>query len=683
MAPRALYNAAFSALQAARYEKATELAEEFLDRFPEEPLTGDARFVAAESRLLSGQVAAAADAYGTLLKRRDASGSQTDDSSQRPIWVLRAATAFNAAGRFEKTVNLVREEAQSLPDPSRRAEAQILLGQALLGSDRPAEAADAFRRGHEASPEGPRASEARLRAGQAELAAGNRDAAVEAWKQLIADDPDTRMAAQAEYKVAQLASREGDHGRAVESFERVIASDRDPALHPFALYGKGWAEMQRDNHAEAIESLDRVLASTEPSHPIHNDALLARGISRRHAEQFDAAREDLEAYLQRKPRGINLGHALYELALIEQRDRSHEAAAERLQRLADRVPDYPSMGDVLYELGWSFRELGEDTAAADAFTRLVEEFPDSSLAGEAAYFLGQRRYQEKDWKAAAEKFRAAASSSDDDEVTEKALYRLGWALFKLGQFDEAREAFRKQVEAHPSGRLFLDALMMVGQIDFRDGRYETALESLGEARGVIAQRDETAENLRDGEERQVRELVLLRGGQSAAQLERWDTAIGWYDELRERFPATRYLPQVFYELGFAYQQNGDRDRAFQLYAEVADKYRNEVAARARFMMGEIRFAQERYEAAIPEFQRVMFGFGAEEAPEAIKNWQVKSAFEAGRCAEALMRDASKESSRTRSREIASKFYRYVVEKHPQHELAPKSRERLEELKQPS
>ena len=174
-------------------------------------------------------------------------------------------------------------------------------------------------------------------------------------------------------------------------------------------------------------------------------------------------------------------------------------------------------------------------------------------------------------------------------------------------------------------------------------------------------------------------MAFLHGGQSAAQLKQWDRAIEWYDELRKRFPNTAYLPQVFYETGFAYQQSGDTPKALRFFAEVSDNYRNELAARARFMMGEIHFANKDFDKAIPEFQRVMFGFGADKAPEKIKNWQAKSGFEAARCSELLMQTAQTNAARTKSQKLSRDFYNYVIEKHPRHELARNSRQRLEAL----
>ena len=94
---------------------------------------------------------------------------------------------------------------------------------------------------------------------------------------------------------------------------------------------------------------------------------------------------------------------------------------------------------------------------------------------------------------------------------------------------------------------------------------------------------------------------------------------------------------------------GNKSEALKFFGEVADNYRNELAARARFMMGEIYFSDRAFDKAIPEFQRVMFGFGAEKAPDRIKNWQAKSGFEAARCSELLTQLAKTTASKNRAR----------------------------------
>lgn len=669
LAPRALYNAAFSALQVGDPAKALTLASEFMKNFSGDTLTPDVRFVAAEGQLLTGKLDEAAKTYRELI------ASTNPNNIQRPVWLLRAATTSNASGKFDETIKLLTDEIETLSMPSQKADAKMLIGQAHLSAGRPADAADAFAAAVSADPKGHRSDEAELMVGQAKLVAGKTDQAIKAWNALINANPKTRMADQARYKLAQVASGNADYEAAIGFFDQILNSDRDPGLQPYARYGKAFANLQAGDYDAAMSDVE-VMLDRYPNHPLSAEATLTRGIVNRNQKRYDAARSDLETFLAIPPRGTNLGHALYELALVEQAEKKPAAAAEHLQRLVAEVPGYPAMDKVLYELGWSMQESGQDDAAMKHFQTLVTKYPDATLVPEASYFLGQRNYVAGQWKAAAEQFAKAAEKSNDPALSEKSLYRLGWSHFKTEAYDQAETAFAKQTEKHPDGALSLDAMMMVGECNFKKGDYDAALASYIVARKRMEAKNESSTTIRDAAERQVRELTLLHGGQSAAQLKDWDMAIDWYGELRDRFPTSNYLSQVFYETGFAYQQKGDSVQALKFFGEVADNFRNEIAARARFMMGEIHFADRKFDLAIPEFQRVMFGFGADQAPDSIKNWQAKSGFEAGRCSELLAQIARTPASKEKANAIAVKFFQYVVEKHPDHELADQSKERL-------
>jgi tetratricopeptide (TPR) repeat protein len=149
--------------------------------------------------------------------------------------------------------------------------------------------------------------------------------------------------------------------------------------------------------------------------------------------------------------------------------------------------------------------------------------------------------------------------------------------------------------------------------------------------------------------------------------------------LIEQPPEPTVLAQAYYERGWARQQLGQTEPALEDYEQAATRSRDEVGARARFMRGELLFAQKQHDLAMRDFMRVMYGFGGDQAPAAVRNWQAKSGFEAGRCAEVLLGKAPHATARQKHLADARKFYQFVVEKHGQHELASQAKKRLDEL----
>lgn len=670
LAPRILYNAAITALQLGQPQKALEFTNRFTAGYKDHLLGPDMRYIAAEAHLLSGDAAKAVDQYQQLLQ-------EAGDNPQRSLWLLRYAAAAYAAGHYDEVIERLTAELASLSEGSQRAEAYFLIGSSHLASQRPAEAARALQQGIDADPTGVRATEMRLRLASAQHAAGDTAAAKATWQQIIQDTPESPYADQARYQLAQRASEAGEMAAAVELYDQLLREGAAAALRPYALYGRGWSLLQMKDYSAALDPLNELL-DQHPQHSLVDDARLARGVCLRRLGKNEEASEDLQTYLEGTPQGTNLGHALYELAMIDREQGRPDAAAEKLQRVVDQVPDYPALSDVLYELAWSLRDAGKSEEAAAQFTNFTSRFPEAEQAAEASYLVGQHHYEARAWQNAAEAYAQAAEQASDPGLREKSLYRLGWSHFQQGQYAEAEEVFTRQAEAYPDGKLSIDALMMIGESHFKRADYQKALAAFERARAVILERDGDGKKFTVPAEQQVRELVFLHGGQSAGQLGRWQEAIAWYQQLRDRYPASSYLPQVFYETGYAHQQLDNDAEALKFYAEVADNYRDATAARARFMMGEIYFKRRELAPAIAEFKRVMYGFGAEAAAEPIKDWQAKSGFEAGRCAELLIQDNTGER-RQKAIEIARRYYQYVTELHPQHELAAKARQRLDVL----
>jgi len=674
LAPRALYNAAFFALQLGRPDEAAKLSDTFENQYSDDALFGDVGFIGAEAELAAGNVQAAARRYEKLI-----ADTSLDDNPQRPLWILRGGATLQRAGRPDAAIEMLQSQSESLARSAQQAEAELLIGQAHLAAGRAAQAAGAFRKSRQTDDDWARAGEAALLEGTALRNDGQIDQATRVWTALADRDGSDRMADQARFKLGQLAAEQGDHARAVEQFTAILRSGRDPGLIPYATYGKARAEIAKQDFQAATETLGPWLKATE-THPLKNEAMMAQGIALRNLDDLAAADDVFSEALAGDPRGAVLAGLLYESALVDVEQENEDAAIRKLRRVIKEVPGYREMDKVAYELGWTLREAGQEDQAEKQFRQFLKDFADSPDVAEAAYFVAQREYGRENWVEAAKHYELAADRATETDLSEKALYRTGWARFKADELEASESAFRRQAEEHPDGRLLMDALMMIGESSFKAKEYARAIESYSRARTRIRQNGEDSRSLKDAAERQVRELILLHGGQSAALLKKWDEALGWYGELRQRFPNSAYLAQVFYETAYVHQQSGDPEEALKFYGQVAQKYRNSVAARSRFMMGEIYFDRKQYDQAITEFQRVMFGFGADKAPASVKTWQAKSGYEAARCSEQLMQQAKTGAAENQAKEFAVKFYSYVIEKHPGDELAGKAADRLKVLK---
>ena len=473
-------------------------------------------------------------------------------------------------------------------------------------------------------------------------AADDDDATIE---RLIADFPDASAAALARGRY-RLATLRPDDPQTADLY-RAAADDGDDGVRPAALWG--WATTllgDDDRAAEADEPLTRLI-DAHPDHPLVTDARLRRGLLRSRTDRDDEAAADLRGYLA---------------------------------RTADDYAAADTRATAHYELAAIADRRGDDDAAAAEMRRVLNESPDSPLAVDAAAFIAAKADADGDLQTAAEMYDLAAGSSPDSRPLR---YRQGWAQFKSGNFDAAATTFEKLAADTPPDATDtptrLEALSMAGQSRFESGDDDAAARSFEAAREIISTRDVRYDKTVDAGRSRLQQLVLLRGGQSAARRGQHAAAVEWFEELGDRFPSGDFIPQMFFESGRSLAELGRDDEALESLRQVAEKYRDATAARARFWMGEIRFGRGEHAEALRDYQRVMFGFGADRADDSIKPWQARAGFEAARVAESMAAEADSESGKDKAVGYARKFYRYVTETHPNHDLASRATERLSEL----
>lgn len=667
VAARANYNLAFASLQTQQYDNALKWTDRFLQTYKEDPLRADVGYIGAEAALLKGDAENAATRYGKLLE-------ENKDNPSRNLWVLRLNRARNMAGQFDKVISALGPQIERLPSKSLQAEAYFIVGSSYFFSNK----ADAAQKQLELSlnqdSKWAQADEVMFLLAQVLAQRGKVQDSVKALERMIAEFPNSALRSNAEFKIAQISAAEGDFEAALMRYRKALDAQPDPKLAGFAQYGKAWSLLQQQKYDEAVVELDALINQNE-NPAVVTEAKLARGIALRQAGKLENAVSALVEFLKGNPEGDRLGHGLYELGLAQTQTKQFAQAAESFQRIRSELPSYVAMDKVLYELGWALKSLQKDDEATTAFADLIQRSADSPLAAEAHYHLAQVDYAKGTYDKAVEHYVAAVKGASDDSLKQKALYKLGWSYYQQEKYEPASESFAELAKMSGDGSMKIPALFMSGECEFKRDQFDSALEFYQQSR-------EALEMLSDRKSipNQVQVLTYLHGAQCLREAKKWGDMEKWLQVILDRYSDSGYMAQTMYELAFCYQNQNKTNEAIKAYSDVADKYRSEIAARSRFMLGELYFGQRDFAKAIPEFQRVMYGYGGESASADIKNWQARSAFEAGRCSEVLIADLSGDK-KTRAVKIATDFYQYVVDKHPQHELNEKAKTRLSALKQ--
>ncbi len=665
--PRAVYNAALAALRLKKLEEAQRWAELFLSKYPNDPLRTDVAYVAAETMLLQGRYDAAVTAYQELLK------ANSEDPAA-VMWTLRLATAHYLADQFDRAIAVLEPILNRLANDEQRAEAHYILGACYLYQEQIPLAILHLQRSLEASQDWSSADDVTLLLAEALQQAGERGEARQTLQGFLQRYPDSPQRPQAEYRLAQMRADEGEYDAAIAGYESIVANDAAAHLHRFAKYGIAWCTMQQQRYDAALPIL-RDLSRAPAQDSIAAEAQLAQGVCLRKMGRTEEAISVLRELVQRQPPPVSLAAGWHELGLALTEAGQIEQANVALRKVLEVDPKYVAQEDVLYELAWNLHDAGAMEEAVQVFSDLAEAFPGGRRAAEALYMMGQFHFGQQRFERAESLFAEAVGKAEragDEELAEKARYKLGWSLFQRGEFDRAGKVFQTQVDRAPRGKLAVDGLFMLGQCAEKQGRVEAALAAFQRAEALLEDSGVEADP-------RTKTLVYLHAAQAHRELKQYAEALADLDRIAD-VPATD--PQrdaIWFERAWVQQLQGQTQPALELFERVADEYRNATGARARFMMGEIYFQQRQFDQAIAQFQRVMYGYGAERAPEQIKGWQARAALEAARCSETLAGELTGQS-RAKMLRAAEDFYRYIVDKHAGHEVARQARSRLGELR---
>jgi TolA-binding protein len=370
---------------------------------------------------------------------------------------------------------------------------------------------------------------------------------------LLTDYPETALADQAHYRLGEIAYAADDHKTAIAEYETVATKFTESAFAPFALYGKAWAQLKSKAFAEGGESFTALLTKF-PEHQLKAEAQLGRAMCRRQAGDPKGAIADLDEYLKSNPEQPKKSDALYERGLAQ------VAASDFAGAIA--TLDGPRKADPKYAAADKFRRLGQQVAEKHAEAVYRQDRGGTRrqpLAAKRRSTLARINTTKKYVEAISRMPRSRKSPSE----LEKATYKLGWSHFQQKQYADALTNFSEQIAAFPQGPLAADAIFMKAESLFRQEAYKEAWPAY---QAAVKTKASTPA---------IEVLMLLHGGQSAAQLKLWDESLKLLASIPEKFPESPLLAEAIYEAGWAQQNLGKNDEALKNYS------RDEIARSCR------------------------------------------------------------------------------------------------------
>ena len=661
-APIALYKSAFAAIDVNDIQGAMDKVAKFETAYPKSPYFPDTTYVKAEALLLSDKPAEAQVIFDNLAQNF----SEHPDTT---FWKLRSGLALYQQEKYKETIDKLVPLVPVLTKKPQQAEALLRIGSSQFAlKDFPA-AATSLDQAIKADNEGSLADETLLMLCRAQLGAGQSAEGEATGKQLLDRFPQSPWVPELRYRLGDHLYSAKKYQEALNNFDVILNKHDKSDFMPYALYNAAWCQ----NELKAFKESEKLLSdlmSKFPKHELAKQAMMDRGATRRKSGNAASSIEDLRAFLNTNPSGAPRTKALYEIGLAQVELKKWDDAIGTFKLLIAENSSSPQLDRFNYELAWAYRNTKQEDLALERFSNIATNTPDSELAAESNFHLGSAAYAKEEYDGAIAAYRKCIESKTDDSIREKAAYKLAWAHYKQKQYDQAHTRFAQQVTDFGKGDLYADGMFMVAESLFRLKKHDEAYAAYTAAKPVV----DAAENI----EPKIKWLTMLHGSQSANESKKFNEAIALAQPLAESNADLAFRQDGWLEMGNAYRGLKQTENAINYFEKASDNL-GKTGARAYCMLGDVYFADKKFDQAIDQFKQVFFGFGGAQAAEDVKPWQAYALYEAGQCNFVQVASATEEA---KPKLVADsvQFFERLLRDYSDDKLVEPTKKRLETLK---
>ncbi len=348
----------------------------------------------------------------------------------------------------------------------------------------------------------------------------------------------------------------------------------------------------------------------------------------------------------------------------------YDNAVGLYQQLLEAYPDYRRNDTVLYQLARAYEIGGRTDEALDVLNELVGNFPDTALIDEVQFRRGEMLFLRKNYNDAEAAYQDVRTYGEGSRFYEQALYKLGWSQFKLAWHEDSLDPFFELLDRKIRGidvgegderlaslkraeRELVEDTFRVLSISFSYMQGAESIDAFLETRqnpvysyviysnlgDLYLEKEryvdaaETYEAFVEQDPYHPKAPILQvevieaykRGGFPSLVLEGKKGFVERYGmdgEFWVRNPAEEneavadYLKANLTDLAQYYHAEAQRDGKKSDYQEAANWYRKYLAyfpgqadsANTNFLLAEILFESEDYQAATAEYERTAYGY---------------------------------------------------------------------------
>jgi len=558
-------------LKLKHYEKARETFENFVKLYPESEKVEDALFWLGETHY-SMKEYGKARYYYKLCMERYPQGRYCDYVLFSIGFTYRDEKKYDEARKFFERLISNFQESSLIED------ALLTLGELSFEKGDYDSALAVYNNYRKEYPKGKLVDKSLFYTGRIYKAQGNNQKAIETFQTIINKYPHSKFKNPALYYIAWLYFEKDEYKNALEHFRMV---DKKSKLYFPSFYWSGIILEKMGNAERAREQFEK-LGSMQNTGGFRNDALYE--LARMSYESKDNVKADslvtlLEKTDRRWKAMLLKGNTLFGEG--EYRD------ATEIYREVLKGPEQNSaVKESVYRLGVSLYRMEDYGEAERELNIYLVHYPDGKYRKEAMLLFAESAYKQKKWNDALTRYRGVKTEFPKTDEAKLAQIGEGWTLSKLGRDREAYNILKKVTSVGGEKKDWLT----LGDAAYNAGRFNEAISHYKNA----------------AKEKPVREIALLKLGNTYFRKNRYKDANTSYDALIKEFPMGDLADDAYYKKACALRKLGDYKDSNHTVSSLRKLYpSSEFIGKSYLLSGDNYFNIGDFDNAQIHYQKVV------------------------------------------------------------------------------
>ncbi len=557
-------------LKLENYGSAEKTFVEFLKTYPQNEKAEDALFWLGETYYRKKEYKKAQYYYKLCLEKYP--GGKFYDYA-----LFSLGSSFRDEKNYDEAERFYRTLIDSFPKSNLTEDAYLTIGEMKADNGEFDEALTVFDNYRKVQPNGKLYDRSLLLTGRVFRKKGKSALAVKAFSQLVKNFPYSQYKNPALYYIAWTYFEKRDYANAINYFGSV---DEKSKLYFPSYYWSAIALERQGNKKKAVGRFQE-LASMGTAGDLRNDAIyeLARiGYESKQIEKADNYVSSLEN-TDRKWKALLLkGNSLFALE-------RYEEAIRIFEKIVSEETDGVRK-DAIYRLASSLYQIKNYRDAEEYYNVYLTNYPDGENRKQAMLLFAESAYKQEKWKDALARYRSVEQQFPETKEAKLALMGEGWALSKLGRDKEAYTILKKVKSLKGEKEDWLT----LGNAAYNAGKFNEAITNYRKA----------------SKEKLIREIGLLKLGNTYTRVKRYKDAIESYDALIKDFPLGDLADDAYFKKGEVSRELKD----YKVSSDIMKKMRklypgSEYVMKSYLISGDNFFDNEEFENAQISYQKVI------------------------------------------------------------------------------